>query len=586
MISKIDIEHFFDIEASSSKKSWESMMALPLHERIRRRRAIERVKLIGEESSSEQGYVSIKVYAEVNLSDFKEGDSLLLHRENKLSGIHCTLASFVGDTEMVLDIYGCPDFSAYYNVPLLLDKDCIDLRDKVYNKFLTRLPADSDFWSGNVLNSGKPPVFSDESKNDEELQDTIENFHLTLKPKQREAVLKCMSANDYYLILGPPGTGKSFVLSLVILEELLYFRHKVIVTGPNHKAINNTLEAVARIIPDYLCHIVKIGQSYNAPTIEIERGEERLGILNVSKSSWCLLDGTCIDYYDGPLVIGLTPHSLYTSRGGELTYCDTIIIDEAGQMSIPLALMGMIKARKVIFAGDYKQLPPIVPSQEITGEMQMSAFQKLISDTNCTMLDTSFRMCEPLCNFISELFYDGKVVPEVKGHGMSVLCPNQQYSYESPIIINDVEDDGEQTSDKESSFITELISVYINTYHLSPLEIAVLSPFRAQAAYIRRHLRKSKTLDQQTCQKIAVDTVDKMQGQEREVIIYSMTAGDPDYIADMDEFLFNPNKLNVAFSRAKFKLIIVGNMKQLKKADTTDYPHIRRMIESEFVKHL
>lgn len=561
-------------------------MALPIHERIRRRRAIERVRLIGEEPSSEQGYVSIKVYAEVNLSDFKEGDCLLLHKENELSGIHCTLSSFIGDTDMVLDIYGGTDLSAYCNVPLLLDKDCIDLRDKVYNKFLARLPSDSDFWSANVLNNGKPPVFSDEAKCDDELQDTIDNFHLALKPKQREAVLKCMSANDYYLIQGPPGTGKSFVLSLVILEELLYFGHKVIVTGPNHKAINNTLETVAKIIPNYIGYLVKVGQPYNAPTIEIERDGERLGILNVSRSSGCSIGGTNVEYYEGPLVIGLTPHSLYTSRGGELAHCDTIIIDEAGQMTIPLALMGMIKARKVIFAGDYKQLPPIVSSQEITGDLKLSAFQKLISDTNCTMLDTSFRMCEPICSFISELFYDGKVVPEVKGHGMSVLCPDQQYSYESPIVINDVEDNGEQTSDKESSFITELVSAYINTYHLPPLEIAVLSPFRAQAANIRRHLRKSKALDQQTCQQIAVDTVDKMQGQEREVIIYSMTAGDPDYIADMADFLFNPNKLNVAFSRARFKLIVVGNIKRLEKADTADYPHIRRMMESKFVKHL
>lgn len=586
MISKTDIMHFFDLEASAFKKSWESTMALPLHERIRRRRAIERVMLICEEPSSEQGYVSIRVSAEVNLSDFKEGDCLLLHKENESPGIHCTLASFVGDTEIVLDIYGRPDLSACYNVPLLLDRDCIDLRDKVYNKFLARLPADSDFWSGNVLNSGKSPVFSDVAKYEEELQDTIDNFHLSLKPKQREAVLKCMSADDYYLVQGPPGTGKSFVLSLVILEELLYFKHKVIVTGPNHKAINNTLESVAKIIPNYIGHLVKVGQSYNAPTIEVEQDGERLKIFNVSKSSWCQLGDTCIDYYEGPLVIGLTPHSLYTSRGGELTYCDTIIIDEAGQMTIPLALMGMIKAKKVIFAGDYKQLPPIVSSQEITGEMRISAFQKLISDSNCTMLDTSFRMCEPICMFISELFYDGKVVPEVKGHGMSVLCPDQQYSYESPIIINDVEDGGEQTSDKEASFIAELVSSYIDTYHLSPLEIAVLSPFRAQTANIKRHLKKSRALDRQTCQQIAVDTVDKMQGQEREVIIYSMTAGDPDYIADMAEFLFNPNKLNVAFSRAKFKLIIVGNMKRLEKADTADYPHIRRMMESKFVKYL
>ena len=68
-------------------------------------------------------------------------------------------------------------------------------------------------------------------------------------------------------------------------------------------------------------------------------------------------------------LIGLTPHSLYTSRARGLE-CDTLIIDEAGQMTIPLALMGMLKTKKVIFAGDHKQLPPIVSSDKIKSNLK------------------------------------------------------------------------------------------------------------------------------------------------------------------------------------------------------------------------
>jgi superfamily I DNA and/or RNA helicase len=72
-------------------------------------------------------------------------------------------------------------------------------------------------------------------------------------------------------------------------------------------------------------------------------------------------------------------------------------------------------------------------------------------------------------------------------------------------------------------------------------------------------------------EKIAVDTIDKMQGQERDVIILSFTTGNAEYMSEMGEFIYNPNKLNVAFSRAKFKLILVGNVKRLRQISPS-YP--------------
>ena len=288
--------------------------------------------------------------------------------------------------------------------------------------------------------------------------------------------------------------------------------------------------------------------------------------------------------FDGFWIIGLTPHSLYTSRAEHLK-CDTLIIDEAGQMAIPLALMGMIRAKKVILAGDHKQLPPIISSEEMAEEMKKSIFQALITDDNCTMLDTSFRMYEPICNFVSELFYEGKVKPMRKGCGNLIVCDDPLFDFHTPIIIHHVDDDGEQISDKEASFIADTIAGFLNK-GLPADEIAVLSPFRAQAANVKRHIRKNPDISEEQLKHVVADTIDKMQGQEREVIIFSLVAGDIDYMTDMAEFLYNPNKLNVAFSRAKSKLIIVGNIVQLRKISSVDYPHITKMLESKYVKNL
>ena len=104
-------------------------------------------------------------------------------------------------------------------------------------------------------------------------------------------------------------------------------------------------------------------------------------------------------------------------------------------------------------------------------------------------------------------------------------------------------------------------------------------PFRAKVANIRRKIRKSDRLDEESVSSLSVDTVDKMQGQEREIIFYSFTAGYSDYLKEMADFLCNPNKLNVAFSRAKSKLIIVGNLDRLAELDSEAYPHLSHMLK-------
>lgn len=115
-------------------------------------------------------------------------------------------------------------------------------------------------------------------------------------------------------------------------------------------------------------------------------------------------------------------------------------------------------------------------------------------------------------------------------------------------------------------------------------EIAILSPFRAQAANIRRHIGKNGYINEENRNLLAIDTIDKMQGQEREVIIFSLAAGNIEYMTEMADFLYNPNKLNVAFSRAKSKLIIVGNIDNLKYIDTDKFPHVKKLLNSQYVK--
>lgn len=581
MIKREDISNFFDYEAEAAKKSWEDTIKLPIKDRIRKRKAIQSVYLDREyRDRTEENYILLKLKVDVNLSDFKEGECLILHKENTTSGFECDLYSFEGDNSIIIQVFPQKfpsDIESYYDIPLVLDKALVDLRSYVFYPFLGCLPGpNDDYWNSMILNSRPEPSLEEKDKNAEELDDTAINDGFDLLPSQREAIINCMSAKDYYLIQGPPGTGKSFVLALIIIEEMFYFKHKVIVIGPNHMAINNTLEQCMKSFPSSSPAILKVGQKYNAPTKKIIDGDKEYHIDNIHHLNTGYLNN--LEY---PWLVGLTPHSLYSSRAAGLK-CDTLIIDEAGQMTIPLALMGMRRAKKVILAGDHKQLPPIISSEEVPDYMQKSAFETLMKEGNYTLLDTSFRMCEPLCEYVSDLFYDSKVKAKKQGCGDMVKCDDSLYSFDKPVIIHKIEDDGCQASEKEAEYIVNTIVGFLKK-GVPANEIAVLAPFRTQAATIRRGIRKHEDISDEDKSKLVADTVDKMQGQEREVIIYSFTAGDPAYISEMADFLYKPNKLNVAFSRAKSKLIIVGNFDKIVENAGNGFPHIKGMLNHKNV---
>lgn len=583
MIDRNSITNFIYKEEETSAKQWKKLMDLPLSDRIRKRKAIANVKLVNAEigNSVEDSLVLFKVTTEQNVADFKEGECLLLHLpESLIIGIKCVLFSFNDDKEIILGTFKLDKelFDSYKGKDLVLDKDLVDLKDAVYDPFIFELPGQwSNYWTDSFLNTMGKPTFGEKEENKVELNDTIHNFKLNLLDAQYEAILNSMSTKDYYLIQGPPGTGKTFVLGIIILEEILYFHHKVGVSGPNHNAINNILEQVLKICPGLISHVFKVGKTYNSPKHEFQYDGKKLRIKNGSRINSENANSSNLSW-----IIGLTPYTLYTNSARGLHF-DTLIIDEGAQMSIPLAMMGILKTKKIIIAGDHKQLPPIITSDKIEPEMCQSVFQRLINEDNSTMLNVSFRMCEPICNFVSGLFYDGKLEPYQRGCGNLVVDKDILYDFHCPVIFKDIKDDGLQFSDGEAKFISNVIGGFLKR-GLSSNQLAVISPFRAQVANIRRWVRKDASLPKQESN-IVIDTVDKMQGQEADVIIYSMTSGSYDYMTEMSDFLYNPQKLNVAFSRAKSKLIIVGNMEQLKKISTDkNIIYIKKILESEYIK--
>lgn len=163
MLSVRDIARFFDLEAEAAFNNHRQVMALSPDERIRRRKAIGNVKLLTDDSeSSRSANVSLLVSAAVNISDFKEGDALELHRPDVRHGIKCTLSAYGYNNEIELEAFrgNLPyNLKEYYGSELMLDRQFVDLREYVYSHFLADLNGEVNL-ARHLINAPHEPVLS------------------------------------------------------------------------------------------------------------------------------------------------------------------------------------------------------------------------------------------------------------------------------------------------------------------------------------------------------------------------------------------------------------------------------------------
>jgi DNA replication ATP-dependent helicase Dna2 len=190
------------------------------------------------------------------------------------------------------------------------------------------------------------------------------------------------------------------------------------------------------------------------------------------------------------------------------------------------------------------------------------------------MLTTTYRMNDVLSRWPSREFYEGRLYPDpqtasrrldldkMDGVWDHVLDPEQ------PAVFIDLHHRGNTTrSNKEAEIITELIQSLLFA-RIAPEQIGVVVPYRAQGRVIRSKLRKT-LVDEKFTRAIVVDTVERMQGQEREVVLVSLTTSNASFAADLADYYFQPERLNVAITRPRTKLIIVGSSNVL-EAQPTD----------------
>ena len=570
MITRQDIKQFINEDQAQIKREIESFRKLTIEEKVKERKAIVGLRYDSSYNESNQDYALCRFIVDTNQSSLGVGDSIYVN------GNEAVLWDFDNEGNIIVGFWGragVPSNCYSESDEIIIEKQYGNFLAPSYSRFLSALPNEEDsFWENGLIPSKRKVVYDGDV---EKWKDHVKSFEdelgKTLLDTQREAIARALASQDYYMLQGPPGTGKSFVIAIIAAVLAFKFGQRVCIAGPNYMAINNALVKIGELVPQCTSGLLKVGYPYQTTGLSFTADNESYTIQNLPG----YLDVARVNEMKG-IVMGMTPYTFYSSRAAGIKF-DTVIIDESGQLSVPVAMMAAINCDKIIFCGDHKQLTPIIKVEDIAEPLKQSVFSYMLDEDNCTMIDVSFRMNGPICKVVSDLFYDGKLKSFSPEKRLAVNIEDAFLSGNASVVAKHITGNGRQSSASEAEEIDWIIRSYSNA-GVDGKKIGVLAPFRAQCSEIRRKLYKDAEIPDDYKKDIIVDTIDKLQGQERDIIILSLTSGNIDYINELSEFLYNPNKLNVALSRAKTKLIILGNFDVISQMDGYEGSYIQRLI--------
>ncbi len=351
--------------------------------------------------------------------------------------------------------------------------------------------------------------------------------------------------HGYLPIQGPPGSGKSFTGSHLIMDLILKGK-KVGITAMSHKVITGLLEKVW-----------ELSKKMNSPIRVVQKADA------AEDHPWAVsTDGRkAISELSDSHILAGTP--FLWANEALVDSVDYLIIDEAGQLSLIDTLTCGMAAKNLILLGDPQQLQQ--PQQGVHPEgTELSALSHILQERKTIQSDLgiflakTWRMHPTICSFDSEQFYEGKLQP-VEGLEDNRVIGNTPFEGFGLRFVPVSHQGNTNSSEEEVNQIVAMVKdlckgdVWVmddkrRTKILEPSDIKIISPYNAQVDLLKQALPQ-----------IEIGTVDKFQGQEAPVVIYSVATSTPEDAPRGMEFLYSPNRFNVAVSRAKALFFLVAS---------------------------
>lgn len=451
----------------------------------------------------------------------------------------------------------------------------------------------------------------------------VENRRFSPNAEQKSFVDRVFGSEPIVMLQGPPGTGKTETLQLAVLAHVAAHRAnsrcRVLMVAPTHKAIQEFVVKLSRCWQQYNREggrDMKDLKIYRVLSSDVALSPALEGVtyLNynetqaiVKELSDCLMNQSTLipnDAVAAPLVLCLTPPGLYglMKKIGEKEppwgegFFDLLVVDEASMMRLPeLILSGsfLSKNSQILVAGDHRQLPPIVAHnwdkedrrtlEEMASFLSAMDFLRLLRkedlgierikrdssvDIPAVRLCESHRCHSVVAEFLREWVYEKDLIDfhsdqrqtlapvKAKTDGIDVVLePDNVFV----LIVHD-EVESFQSNLVEASIVQALVCSSKSE------NIGVITPHNAQKGLLKNLLFQSG-------KDTRVDTVERYQGGEADFIIISSTVSDPDYVRSESEFLLNLNRINVAISRMKKKIVIVASRSifEFMPQDARDY---------------
>ncbi|TDH19729.1 DUF2075 domain-containing protein [Segetibacter sp. 3557_3] len=426
----------------------------------------------------------------------------------------------------------------------------------------------------------------------------------TLNQVQQEAVDKIIQANDLAIVHGPPGTGKTTTIVQAVKAMIAQNRQKILVVAPSNTAVGLLSEKLSdeglyvlrvgnptrvserlmsltldarmaehnamkeiRKLKKQAAEYKNMAHKYKRNFGKAER-DQRKALFDeahkimkeVANTEQYIID----DLVSRADIIAATlvGANHYTVRN--LSY-QTVVIDEAGQALEPACWIPILKGKKLVLAGDHFQLPPTIKSYEAEKNgLGCTLLEKAVAlhPESVVLLEEQYRMNKVIMHYSGRVFYQDKL----KAH--ESVANHQLFNGDAPLVFIDTagcsfDEKLEGTSisnPEEAAFLFKHLNAVVtmlgNHYGSEKFPtIGIISPYKQQILFLKELLIAEPAL-LPYANKITINTIDSFQGQERDIIYISMTRSNAEGVIG---FLSDIRRMNVAMTRARKKLVVIGD---------------------------